>query len=43
MVILPRVWEWNSQITISGRVKGRPAIEQDGRVRRRAQAGQHNG
>ena len=41
-MILPRVWEWNSQITISGRVKGRPAIEQDGRVRRRAQAGQHN-
>ena len=29
-------------LSISGRVKGRPAIEQGGRVRRRAQAGQHN-
>ena len=29
-------------LLISGRVKGRPAIEQGGRVRRRAQAGQHN-
>ena len=29
-------------MAIGGRVKGRPAIEQGGRVRRRAQAGQHN-
>ena len=29
-------------ITICGRVKGRPAIEQDGRVRRRAKVRQHN-